>query len=245
MATPAKVPKADGDVSNDMEQIQKVDKIQSNLDELNEKASEEILQVEQKYNKLRQPLYSQRNDDIADIPRFWLTCFINHPQISALISEEDEAALAHMYKLEVEEFEDIKSGYKIHMHFNKNEYFSNTMLTKEFRLTDQGEPTFTGTKIEWYPTKNIIANCQQASANNGNAKGKRPADSGMDSSFFFWFSDEEATLSAELGEIIKDDVWPSPLQYFLNAEGEDNEDGDEEDDEEGSDEEDEESEGAE
>ena len=44
-------------------------------------ASEEILKVEQKYNKLRRPFYDKRNDIIKRIPKFWLTAFINHPQV--------------------------------------------------------------------------------------------------------------------------------------------------------------------
>ena len=39
--------------------------------------------------------------------------FVNHPQVSALLSEEDEEALQYLTKVEVQEFEDIKSGYKI------------------------------------------------------------------------------------------------------------------------------------
>ncbi len=38
---------------------------------------------------------------------------MNHPQISALLDEEDEEALHYLVSLEVEEFEDIKSGYRI------------------------------------------------------------------------------------------------------------------------------------
>jgi len=38
---------------------------------------------------------------------------VNHPQVSALLNEEDEEALQFLTKVEVQEFEDIKSGYKI------------------------------------------------------------------------------------------------------------------------------------
>lgn len=38
---------------------------------------------------------------------------MNHPQVSALLNEEDEEALQYLSKVEVQEFEDIKSGYKI------------------------------------------------------------------------------------------------------------------------------------
>lgn len=39
-----------------------------------------------------------------------------------------------MDKLEVEEFDDIKSGYRINFHFDENPYFENKILTKEFFL---------------------------------------------------------------------------------------------------------------
>ena len=50
------------------------------LPRLNEQASEEILKVEQKYNKLRQPFFQKRSELIAKIPNFWVTTFVNHPQ---------------------------------------------------------------------------------------------------------------------------------------------------------------------
>lgn len=34
-------------------------------------------------------------------------------------------------------------------------------------------------------------------------------------SFFTWFSDHSDAGSDELGEVIKDDIWPNPLQYYL------------------------------
>ena len=58
-------------------------------------ASEEILKVEQKYNKLRRPFYDKRNDIIKRIPKFWLTAFINHPQITAIIEEDEEVRFSH------------------------------------------------------------------------------------------------------------------------------------------------------
>ena len=59
-------------------------------------ASEEILKVEQKYNKLRRPFFDKRNEIIKRVPKFWLTAFINHPQISAIIEEEEEDCLQYL-----------------------------------------------------------------------------------------------------------------------------------------------------
>jgi len=50
-----------------------------------------------------------------------------------------------------------------------------------------------------------------------------------------WFNDPGDAGADELGEVIKDDIWPNPLQYYLVPEGElddDEEEEEEEDDEE-------------
>merc|ERR1719268_309783 len=149
---------------------------------MNEKASEEILKVEQKYNLLRRPFFEKRNSIIGRIPKFWLTAFINHPQISSIIEEDEEDALQYLNRLEVEEFEDIKSGYKIQFHFSTNPYFSNTSLCKEFQLGSSGDPTSSSTDIEWKEGYNLT---------------------------------EKAAQRAAVAKVIKDDLWPNPLQYFL------------------------------
>jgi len=46
--------------------------------------------------------------------------------------------------------------------------------------------------------------------------GKRSHDA--QDSFFGWFTNHTDAGGDELGEVIKDDVWPNPLQYFLASE---------------------------
>lgn len=41
--------------------------------QVNEEASDKVLEVEQKYNEIRRPVYNKRNDIIQNIPDFWLT----------------------------------------------------------------------------------------------------------------------------------------------------------------------------
>lgn len=41
--------------------------------QVNEEASEKVLEVEQKYNEIRRPVYVKRNEIIKAIPDFWLT----------------------------------------------------------------------------------------------------------------------------------------------------------------------------
>lgn len=64
----------DGEGSDEQQQmLEKVVSVQNDIDQLNERASEEILHVEQKYNKLRQPFFERRSELIKNIPEFWST----------------------------------------------------------------------------------------------------------------------------------------------------------------------------
>ena len=48
--------------------------------------------------------------------------------MSALLSEQDEEVFQHLTKIEVVEFDDIKSGYRILFHFSENDFFKNRFL---------------------------------------------------------------------------------------------------------------------
>lgn len=63
----------EGLADGESEFLEQIDACQNEIDSLNEKASEEILKVEQKYNKLRKPFFEKRNEIIKNIPNFWIT----------------------------------------------------------------------------------------------------------------------------------------------------------------------------
>jgi len=221
------------------EAIESIDKVQTEIDKLNEEASEEILKVEQKFNKLRQPHFKKRSELIAKIPNFWLTVFVNHPQLSTLLDEDDEEALQYLNKVEVQEFDDIKSGYKINFYFDaaKNPFFENDVLSKEFHLNENGEPSCKSTPIKWKPGKDLTAEAKPE-ANSSNAAGKSKKRAHKEPSLFFsWFNDLTEAAGDDFGEVIKDDIWPNPLQYFLSTGDEDDDEGEEGDDDEDDDDE--------
>lgn len=68
----------EGLADGESEFLEAIDTTQNEIDSLNEKASEEILKVEQKYNKLRKPLFEKRNDIIKNISNFWVTAVSRH-----------------------------------------------------------------------------------------------------------------------------------------------------------------------
>jgi len=210
--------------------LEEIDATQNEIDTLNEKASEEILKVEQKYNKLRKPHFDKRNEIIGKINNFWITAMVNHPQISLLIDEEEEDCLHFLSKMEVEEFEDIKSGYRIKLFFQSNPFFENELLVKEFHLG--GEPKSNSTEIQWKTGMDLTKRIKDTNAQR-RKRGYEPKN------FFSWFCDHGDPSADDIAEVIKDDLWPNPLQYYLvpdidgngvEEEGSDEEEGDEEDD---------------
>jgi len=213
--------------------LEEIDVCQNEVDQLNEDASEEILKVEQKYNTLRKPLFKKRDDIITRIPNFWVTAFVNHPHISTLLEEVEEEALHYLTSVEVEEFEDIKSGYKIHFYFGTNPYFSNTTLTKEFRLANTGDPTTSSTPIQWKEDPKSTNPLKELHSQAGSlANGEGTSSKRKSKTFFGWYMDTQNPSDDETAEVIKDDLWPNPLHYYLvpsiEVEAEDEEDLDDE-----------------
>ncbi|PKI77996.1 hypothetical protein CRG98_001616 [Punica granatum] len=129
--------------------IEKLQEVQDELEKINEEASDKVLEVEQKYNEIRKPVYDQRNEIIKSIPDFWLTAFLSHPSLSELLTEEDHKIFKYLSSLEVEDSKDVKSGFSITFHFNLNPYFEDTKLTKTFTFLDEGTTKITAPSIKW------------------------------------------------------------------------------------------------
>ncbi|KAL0357471.1 UNVERIFIED_CONTAM: NAP1-related protein 2 [Sesamum calycinum] len=207
--------------------IEKLQEIQDELEKINEEASEKVLEVEQKYNKIRKPVYDKRNDIIKTIPDFWLTAFMSHPALSELLTEEDQK------------------------HFKPNPYFEDTKLTKTFTFLEEGTTRITATSIKWKEGMGISNGVVEEKKGNSDLmlrKGQQhiwinypllylPFYSShgkidfkfitcryrltLKPSFFSWFSDTQHSgdideIQDEVAEIIKDDLWPNPLTYFNN-----------------------------
>ncbi|XP_060172496.1 NAP1-related protein 2-like isoform X2 [Lycium barbarum] len=236
--------------------IEKLQEIQDELEKINEEASDKVLEVEQKYNVIRKPVYDKRNNIIKTIPDFWLTAFLSHPVLGELLTEEDQKIFKSLSSIEVEESKDVKSGYSITFNFNANPYFENTKLSKTYTFLEDGPTKISATTIKWKEGMGIPNGV--AHEKNGNKRSHAEESVivlailaqllsllGLLCSFFTWFSevnqkdedeDEALEIQDEVAEIIKDDLWPNPLTYFNNgkdSEGSEDDEEQDEDDEDG------------
>ncbi|XP_027367615.1 NAP1-related protein 2-like isoform X1 [Abrus precatorius] len=205
--------------------IEKLQEIQDELEKINEEASDKVLEIEQKYNEIRKPVYDKRNDIIKRIPDFWLTAFLSHPALGDLLNEEDQKIFKYLSSLEVEDYKDVKSGYSITFNFNPNPYFEDTKLVKTYTFLEEGTTKVTATPIKWKEGKGI------PNGVNHEKKGNKRAPT--DVSFFSWFNDTEQKddmddIHDEVAELIKDDLWPNPLTYFNNEEPDEEDEADDE-----------------
>jgi template-activating factor I len=205
--------------------IEKLQEIQDDLEKINEKASDEVLEVEQKYNVIRKPVYDKRNEIIKTIPDFWLTAFLSHPALGELLTEEDQKIFKYLSSLDVEDAKDVKSGYSITFSFNPNPFFEDGKLTKTFTFLEEGTTKITATPIKWKEGKGLANGVNHEK--NGNKRAL------PEESFFTWFSDaqhkedvEDEMQDEQVADIIKEDLWPNPLTYFNNDADEEDFDGD-------------------
>ncbi|KAM8719579.1 hypothetical protein ACLKA7_005765 [Drosophila subpalustris] len=100
-------------------------------------------------------------EDAKGIPGFWLTVFRNTPMLSELIQKHDEPVMRKLTDIVLKY--DAGHSYFLEFHFDKNEYFSNTVLTKQYFLksaVDKNEPfAFKGFQI--YKCKGCIINWEK------------------------------------------------------------------------------------
>ena len=81
---------------------------------------------------------------------FWLKAMVNHPNLSAYISEKDRAILQYLKNITLTLHEDYGFGVDIVFTFQKNHYFLEEFLTKKFVMSKSNVIERTsGTIINW------------------------------------------------------------------------------------------------
>lgn len=76
-------------------------------------------------------------------------------------------------------------------------------------VSNLGDPASQSTNIRW---KNGADLSKRGKIKAGMKSRKRPL---THRSFFDWFTDHGDPSSDEIAELIKDDLWPNPLQVFF------------------------------
>eukprot|EP01027_Heterolobosea_sp_BB2_P023788 GEZU01035792.1.p2 GENE.GEZU01035792.1~~GEZU01035792.1.p2 ORF type:complete len:238 (+),score=163.42 GEZU01035792.1:47-760(+) len=197
--------------------IEELEKVQEKIEKINKDASEEIVEIEKKYAKKKQPIYAERQKVIAKIEDFWPQALIHHGLLSNYFIDSDIEILKSLKNVEVEESDDLKK-VKITFTFDKNDFLENTTLTKEINFENEEKPEVKTTKLKWKKTKK-----EPKKEEGGKNKKKRQheEEDPEEDSFFKWFEIEETDEDDPILTLIRDEIWPNPLRFFLNTEEDD------------------------
>ncbi|XP_012522599.1 nucleosome assembly protein 1-like 1 isoform X1 [Monomorium pharaonis] len=213
---------------------------------------------------------TENEDDTKGIPDFWLTIFKNVSTLSDMVQEHDEPILKHLHDIKVKFLRADPMGFVLEFYFTPNEYFSNSVLTKEYIMKctpDKNDPfSFEGPEIyrckgcviDWKKGKNVtIKTIKKNQKHKSRGSMRTVTKTVQNDSFFNFFTppivpeDSEAdmddetqallTSDFELGHYIRERIVPRAVLYYT-GEGLDDEDEDYEDEDDGDDDEDEEDE---
>ncbi|XP_047393203.1 testis-specific Y-encoded protein 9-like [Sciurus carolinensis] len=166
--------------------LEELQALQLALEPVNSQAARAYARLKQKLKQRRKPQLDCRRSIIQGIPGFWAKTFVNHPQLSSMISDQDEDMLSYMIDLEVEERKHPSHCCKIMLFFGNNPYFRNEVITKEYLININGYRVFNSTVVQWYQEYKREA-CSRRHHNSS-------------PNFFNWFTDHNFTGSDRITE---------------------------------------------
>jgi len=237
---------------------------QSDSEKENE-LSNEVQKVKLEDEEMKEP-----EIDIKGIPEFWLTAIKNAPSVADMIEEYDEPILKHLIDIKAVTVREPMSFY-IEFHFEPNDFFTNTVLTKtyELRLSPDPSDVFSfegpeivkskGCTIDWKKGKNVtVKTIKKKQKHKARGAVRTVTKTVQNDSFFNFFNppavpeDEEQELDEEtqnvlnndfeVGNLFKDRIIPHAVLFFTGENMIDDEFDEEDEDEDEEDYEDEEDE---
>ncbi|RMC00174.1 hypothetical protein DUI87_22776 [Hirundo rustica rustica] len=181
--------------------------------------------------------------NVKGIPDFWFTIFRNVDMLSELVHEYDEPILKHLQDIKVKFSEPGQPmSFSLEFHFGPNDYFSNSVLTKTYKMKSEPDKTdpfsfegpeivdCEGCTIDWKKGKNVtVKTIKKKQKHKGRGTVRTITKQVPNDSFFNFFSpikvsadgesldeDSEFTLAAdfEIGHFFRERIVPRAVLYF-------------------------------
>uniref|UniRef100_A0A4W2DQI2 TSPY n=1 Tax=Bos indicus x Bos taurus TaxID=30522 RepID=A0A4W2DQI2_BOBOX len=159
-----------------------------------------------KNHQRRKRHLARRSAIIQGIPGFWAKALsFPHPQVSIMISDQEQDFLGYMIDLKVQVRSHPWSRYKLIFSFRDNPYFLNMVIIKEYYLETTGCRARHSTLVHWFWDF-----LRGAPSHSRDTRGLN---------FLNWLSGLNGPESNRSAELIGKDVWDDRLKYYLREEG--------------------------
>ncbi|CAB3232187.1 unnamed protein product [Arctia plantaginis] len=161
--------------------------------------------------------------NVKGIPDFWYTIFKNVSMLCEMMQEHDEPILKCLQDIKVQMHED-PIGFTLEFHFSPNDYFTNTILTKEYSMKckpDEDSPlefegpeiySCKGCEINWKKGKNVtVKTIKKKQKHKSRGSVRTVTKSVQADSFFNFFSpptmpdDPNSTLASDIQALLTAD----------------------------------------
>merc|ERR1712109_189744 len=204
----------------------------------------------------------EEEKDMKGVPEFWLTIFKNVDMLQEMVQEADEPVLKKLQDITVT-FSENPMGFTLHFYFAPNDYFTNSVLTKEYEMkcepseddpfSFEGPEIFKckGSTINWKEGKNLTVKTVKKKQKHKSKGNVRTITKQVKNDSFFNFFDpppipddpnadidpetqDLLTADFEIGHYIRDRIIPRAVLFFTGEALEEDEfDEEEEEDEDG------------
>jgi len=255
--------------------------VEPGLDEDEEKAEDEEKSTEKNEEKSEDEKMADSvmdqlklDENTKGIPEFWLTAMRNVELIEEMIQEHDEPLLHHLTDVKLiftgkkadSTDDDTEMGFVLEFHFSPNDFFTNTALTKTYRMKsepDKDDPfsfdgpdifACTGCQIDWKKGKNITQKqVKKKQKHKGRGQTRIITKMVKTDSFFNFFDppelpededdlDEETeallAVDFEIGHFFRERLIPKAVLFYTGEAIEEDSDDEDEDEETSSEEDD-------
>jgi len=198
-----------------------------------------IEEIDEKTDKVKET----KEEDVNGIPSFWLTIMKNVEMLSEMVQDTDEPVLEKLEDVTAKLHSKPQLGFTIYFHFQENEYFNNSVLTKEYEMKceplEEDPFSFEGPEIikckgcliDWKKGKNLTVKTVKKKQKHKNKGSVRTITKQVKADSFFNFFDPpqvpddpkaevdeetQALLTAdfEIGHYINERIVPRAVLYF-------------------------------
>lgn len=227
---------------DDKKEITELRSTEAECEKLLSECEEEIAKIKLKYFEKSQEVLNKRGQQVEKVKNnFWFKVLVNCKYINDLIHENDYDLLKSLKNIRYEYIDKLCLSFKIIFEFEKNDFFTNDAIEKEYHLSaDHLISEIKSTEINWNKGKDYFKKKKKkVMKNKKTGETKEIEVTKSTNSFFNFFfnfvfpksskalaevdEEEEKNIGEmldreyDIATIIKDELIPHASEYYVGV----------------------------